>query len=100
MSNSRALVTAEMVVKGIKHKYRDSGRNFIPVRECSICQDWIGYYLIADVNKLLWDSGCGCCSGSLHQEKTIDQVVYTINTQENDIGYNFWCDLFGIGESK
>lgn len=61
---------------------------FIPVRRCSLCDEYIGYKFVKMYNGSIipvFSSGCGCCvvnNGQLF-ERTWDEMLDFINESQN-----------------
>ena len=64
------------------------GLGFIPLRRCSICNEYIGYRFVRVANGdliLCLDSGCGCGRGlSPLQRRPIEEVVDRFNNLIED----------------
>ena len=61
---------------------------FIPVRRCSLCDEYIGYKFVKMYNGSIipvFSSGCGCCGVNNGQlfERTWDEVLYLVNEAQN-----------------
>lgn len=61
---------------------------FIPVRRCSLCDEYIGYKFVKMYNGSIipvFSSGCGCCGVNNGQlfERTWDEVLDFINESQN-----------------
>lgn len=48
--------------KSFEEQILESGRTYFPLRECSICDESIGYRVFN--NLLYFDSSCGCSSST------------------------------------
>lgn len=65
-----------------------NGIRFLPVRRCSLCDEYIGYKFVrmCDGSMIpLFSSGCGCCGVNNGQlfERTWDEVLDFINESQN-----------------
>ena len=61
---------------------------FIPVRRCSLCDEYIGYKFVKMYNGSIipvFSSGCGCCGVNNGQlfERTWDEMLDFINESQN-----------------
>lgn len=65
-----------------------NGIRFLPVRRCSLCNEYIGYKFVkmCDGSMMpVFSSGCKCCeinNGQLF-ERTWDEVLYLVNEAQN-----------------
>jgi hypothetical protein len=63
---------------------------FIPVRRCSLCDEYIGYKFVrmCDGSMIpVFSSGCRCCginNGTL-SERTWDEVLDLVKAKENEL---------------
>lgn len=65
-----------------------NGIRFIPVRRCSLCDEYVGYKFIKMYDGSImpvFSSGCGCCGVNNGQlsERTWDEVLDLINESQN-----------------
>lgn len=88
-------VTTEEVRDAIRNKF---GTGFIPLRECSICNETIGYYQEVENDRLWFDSSCGCASFGVGHYETFDYLAQLINMQDNIKGHNYMRKRFGLPE--
>lgn len=74
-------VSVEEIRDAIRKKY---GTGFIPLRECSICNETIGYFQEVENDRLWFDSSCGCASGVIGQDDLmLDGYLKKIITTKN-----------------
>ena len=84
-------VTTEMIRTAIKN----TGKEFFPVRECSICNTSIGYVLYGDF--FGYDSSCGCTTwASDPQKRDWDDAADLINMQTNPTAKVRIAAVFGF----
>lgn len=58
------------------------GLDFIPLRRCSLCGEYIGYRFVkmgSGEIVLCFDSGCGCSRNSTLRQRPVDEIVYRFN---------------------
>ena len=65
-----------------------NGIRFLPVRRCSLCDEYIGYKFVrmCDGSMIpVFSSGCGCCGVNNGQlfERTWDEMLDFINESQN-----------------
>jgi len=85
-------VTTEQVKIAVKKKF---GNDFIPLRQCSICKEYVGYYPQNNDDILWFDSSCGCCGGGGRYCSHSD-IADTINMQSNPEAAKMLMEHFGL----
>ena len=59
--------------------------DWFPIRDCSICGEWIGYRFFRWPNhEVVFDSSCGCVSYENVQPRSWEDVADHINMQSNE----------------